>query len=145
MGKSSQSYLSSLSLALGYHLSYHLLCRWGSPVMFWVSWAIICIFRLTVNGLISKPQGGSWKGNGIFSNSSFYIHWKMCLWMNFSDWNIFSKAPEALLVPENSPGNWKKGEKQDHIVCAELLTNVGSWDQIHTLGKSWRKKSWEIP
>lgn len=65
--------------------------------MFWASWLIICIFRLTLNGLINKSQGGSWKGNGIFHlNSSFYIHWKDVplnefLWLKYvfqSSWGL---------------------------------------------------------
>lgn len=52
---------------------------------------------------------------------------------------------KARLIPENSMGNWKEGEKQDHIVCTEFFKKVVSRGQIHTLGKPGRKKSWEIP
>lgn len=64
--------------------------------MFWASCPIICIFRLTLNGLINKSQGGSWKGNLILLNSSFYIYWKgmplnAFLWMQSifqSSWGL---------------------------------------------------------
>ena len=42
---------------------------------------------------------------------------------------------KALLIPPNSTGNWKEGEKQDHIVCTELFTNVISWGQIHMMAE----------
>lgn len=47
-------------------------------MIFSAPWLVICIFRLTVIGLIiNKSQGASWKTDVIFFlNSSFYIYWK---------------------------------------------------------------------